>query len=265
MTNHDQHEKTLHHVVPFPVYYRIFGALITLTVVTVLTSYIDFGGSTNIVIAMAIASVKALLVVLFFMGLRYDGQENNVVFFCSFVFLSIFVGLTSSDLFYRFDTQPVKVDASELPPTGGPVDVKKLAAASPDLQKKGQSVFSQQCISCHGANGQGDGPAAAALNPKPRNFTSAEGWKNGRTVSGIMKTLANGLPPSAMPSFASLSVEDRFALAHYVRSLGPAAPTDTPSELAALEKEVGAGAKPHLTIQRAMDKMVEEYEATHRR
>jgi mono/diheme cytochrome c family protein len=173
--------------------------------------------------------------------------------------------LTSADIFYRFDTQPVKVDASDLPPSGEPVNVKKLAAVTPELKNKGQQVFAQQCASCHGAAGHGDGPAAGALNPKPRNFTLADGWKNGRTVSGIMKTLANGLPPSAMPSFSSISVEDRFALAHYVRSLGPEAPADSPAELAALEKEVGAGAKPHLTIQRAMDKIVEEYEATHKR
>jgi mono/diheme cytochrome c family protein len=36
---------------------------------------------------------------------------------------------------------------------------------------KGKALYAQQCASCHGASGKGDGPAAVALNPKPRNLT----------------------------------------------------------------------------------------------
>jgi mono/diheme cytochrome c family protein len=43
-----------------------------------------------------------------------------------------------------------------------------LAEGSVD---KGKALFVQQCASCHGAGGKGDAPAAAALNPKPRNLT----------------------------------------------------------------------------------------------
>lgn len=43
-----------------------------------------------------------------------------------------------------------------------------LAGGSVD---KGKALFAQQCASCHGAGGKGDAPAAAALNPKPRNLT----------------------------------------------------------------------------------------------
>lgn len=36
---------------------------------------------------------------------------------------------------------------------------------------KGKALYAQQCVSCHGASGKGDGPVAGALNPKPRNLT----------------------------------------------------------------------------------------------
>lgn len=254
---------SVHHVTPLVVYHRVFGALIVGTIVTVATSYVDFG-TANVLIAMLIATIKAMLVVLFFMGLKYDGQENNVTFFCSFVFLAIFVGLSSSDLFYRIDPAPVRVDSSALGGGGGePVDVAKLAKSTPELLTKGKAIFAQQCIMCHGATGEGNGPAAATLNPPPRNFTKAEGWKNGRTLSGVFKTLSNGVQGSAMPAFATLSAEDRLALAHFVRSLGPAAPDVTAEEVAALQKEAGGPAKPHISIEKALDKVAEEWESSH--
>jgi caa(3)-type oxidase subunit IV len=239
----------------------VFGFLIVMTLITVGSSYIDFGGSTNIMIAMVIATAKALSVILFFMGLRWQGQENNATFFCSFVFLAIFLGLTGADIFYRRELTPVKVDASEMGGGGGSVDFSKLAKPTPELMGKGKALFGQQCIACHGADGKGDGPAAAALNPKPRNFTAGEGWKNGRGLPDILKTLTNGL--GSMPAFSAISIEDRAALAHYVRSLGPVAPDATPDQLAALQKEFGAGAKPRLSIDTAIDKVSREWEASH--
>ena len=207
--------------------------------------------------------MKALLVILFFMGLKYDGHENNVAFFCSFVFLAIFVGLTASDLLYRFDTEPAKIDTSEIVQSGEPVDVKKLARATPELVMKGQQIFSQQCITCHGAGGHGDGPAAAALNPKPRNFTSADGWKNGRAVSQIFGTITTGLPGTPMPPFSGLAPADRFALVHYVRSLTPNPPEDKPDALAALQTQLGGPAKPRISIEHAMNRMAGEWESAH--
>lgn len=41
---------------------------------------------------------------------------------------------------------------------------------SPEAQKEAQEIFSTRCMTCHGATGQGDGPASAGLTPRPRNF-----------------------------------------------------------------------------------------------
>jgi caa(3)-type oxidase subunit IV len=261
--NNGKKESHAHHMVPMIVYSRVWIALIVFTLITVASSYIDFGGGWNILIAMLIATAKALLVILFFMGLRYEGHENNVTFFCSFVFLAIFVGLTASDLFYRFETAPAKVDATELAQGGAPVDVKRLSQPSPELLAKAQPIYAQQCATCHGPGGKGDGPAAAALTPKPRNFTSAEGWKNGRTVAQIFKTLTEGLPGTPMPPFSGMSAEDRFALVHYVRSLTPEAPADKPEALAALQSQLGAPTKARISIEQAMDRVSKEWETAH--
>lgn len=78
MSNHDSHSKSpgdisheLGHIVPLSTYKAVFIALIVLTVVTVAISRVDFG-SMNIVIAMLVASVKAMLVALVFMHLKYE-------------------------------------------------------------------------------------------------------------------------------------------------------------------------------------------------
>jgi mono/diheme cytochrome c family protein len=54
--------------------------------------------------------------------------------------------------------------------TIGIVLLPGLAMAEGDAQKGGE-LFKQNCAACHGQGGKGDGPAAASLNPKPRDFT----------------------------------------------------------------------------------------------
>jgi mono/diheme cytochrome c family protein len=91
--------------------------------------------------------------------------------------------------------------------------------SSPELITQGKELFAAQCVTCHGAGGEGNGIAAAGLNPKPRNFTKAENWKNGRKPSNLFATLTKGL--NTMPAFGSLPSDDRWSLTHYVRTLGP--------------------------------------------
>lgn len=116
-----------------------------------------------------------------------------------------------------------------------PVDVMKASASTPELIGKGREMFRTVCASCHGENGEGDGPTAVTLNPKPRNFHQLAGWKNGSKISQIYKTLQEGIPGSAMSAFNYLPPLDRFALIHYVRSLSAGQPTDSQPELQGLE------------------------------
>ena len=63
----------LGHIVPVRVYVTILCTLLVLTVITVAVSKVDFGAM-NIVVAMVIASIKAVLVGLFFMHLKYEDK-----------------------------------------------------------------------------------------------------------------------------------------------------------------------------------------------
>ncbi len=116
-----------------------------------------------------------------------------------------------------------------------PIDVQKAAIASPEAISRGKELFQGNCAACHGETGHGDGPTSATLNPKPRNFLSLDGWKNGSKVSQIYTTLQEGIPGSAMSSYSYMPPADRFALAHYIRTLAPGQPADSPDDLQKLE------------------------------
>jgi cytochrome c oxidase subunit IV len=84
------------HIVPMYVLVGTFLGLIVLTVVTVAASYVDFG-RLNLWIALLIASVKASLVVYFFMHLKWDRPLNSVIFLSSMLFVILFIGFALTD------------------------------------------------------------------------------------------------------------------------------------------------------------------------
>ncbi|HML15843.1 MAG TPA: cytochrome C oxidase subunit IV family protein [Bryobacteraceae bacterium] len=87
-------------------YLRTLVALLCLTIVTVAASYVDFG-SGNIVIALTIASIKASLVALFFMHLRYEKPVNGIIAMAGFLFLGIFLMFCFIDFDTRDALRPV--------------------------------------------------------------------------------------------------------------------------------------------------------------
>jgi len=89
-----------HHIVPLKVYLAIGLALYILTVVTVMVSFVRLGGW-NVVVALAIAALKASLVALFFMHLLYDRKIMLVIFITAVIFLAIFVVFTMFDTVTR--------------------------------------------------------------------------------------------------------------------------------------------------------------------
>ena len=84
------------HPMPVPMLLAVFFALVFLTIVTVAQASFDLGGL-DIAVVMAIATVKAGLVMAFFMHLAYDKPFNIIVFLSSFVFVGLFVIFTLSD------------------------------------------------------------------------------------------------------------------------------------------------------------------------
>lgn len=93
------------HVVPPQVLLMVFATLLLLTLATVAATWFDFG-SAALVIALGIATVKAALVALYFMHLRYDNPFFAVVFLTALLFLALFLSLTLLDtLQYQPDVE----------------------------------------------------------------------------------------------------------------------------------------------------------------
>ncbi len=89
----------------------------------------------------------------------------------------------------------------------------------------GQRVYEQHCAACHGGKGDGNGPAAVWLYPKPRDFSAGQ-FKIKSTPAQALPTdedlfqsVTRGLPGSSMPSFAYLTEVERREVAQYVKFL----------------------------------------------
>ena len=83
----------------------------------------------------------------------------------------------------------------------------------------GQDMYNQNCASCHGETGAGDGPAGVNLKPKPRDLKSSAGWKNAATAEGITKTLQEGIAGTGMVAYKHLGDESIKQITDYVMSL----------------------------------------------
>lgn len=91
------HHEGIAHVMPMKLLVGVFLALMALTVITVSVTAIDFGSQINLIVAMAIATIKAGLVLTYFMHLRWDRPFHTLVFMGSILFVSLFVSLTLLD------------------------------------------------------------------------------------------------------------------------------------------------------------------------
>jgi len=115
-----------------------------------------------------------------------------------------------------------KHSASDAPAASSqPVAAPEPAPPPADPAADARKLFSTKCIVCHGDHGAGDGPGAAALNPKPRAFGDAT-WQASVTDDQIKKTILEG--GAAVGKSAAMSANPELS--------------DKPDELAALVKIV---------------------------
>jgi cytochrome c oxidase subunit IV len=91
-----------HHIIPFRTLLKVFLSLIGLTVITVLVSFLPLG-PLDMPVAIAIAVVKASLVVLYFMALKYDKPVNTLTFSVGTLFVVVFITFTLFDTAFRGD------------------------------------------------------------------------------------------------------------------------------------------------------------------
>jgi cytochrome c oxidase cbb3-type subunit 2 len=103
-----------------------------------------------------------------------------------------------------------------------------------DLRSRGRAVYERRCAGCHGARGDGAGPAATFLFPRPRDFTAGV-FKFRTTPSGslptdgdLYRTVTRGLRWTAMPTGHELADKDRLAVVAYVKTFSRRWRDETP-------------------------------------
>ena len=119
-----------------------------------------------------------------------------------------------------------------------------LVSAQAGDANAGKAVYELKCVGCHGDKGDGKGPAAELLMPKPRDFTS--GIYKIRTTANKMPTdqdlfrlITDGMPGTSMPSWAVLPEKDRWNLVAYIKSFAADKFKEAPKKLE-LPKEVAS-------------------------
>jgi cytochrome c oxidase subunit 4 len=101
--NHN-HGSDEHHIIPISTYQKILGILLVMTVLTVAVAKPVSGfdaGVLNAAIAMAIASIKAVLVLAIFMHLKYDKKLNIAIFVSGIFFLVVLYLFSILDIYSR--------------------------------------------------------------------------------------------------------------------------------------------------------------------
>jgi cytochrome c oxidase subunit 4 len=104
MSTHEEHHG--------PSYIVILGILLVLTVVTVAVAYVDMGNF-NIVVAMFVASIKALLVAMYFMHLKFEDTMTRFYAVVPILLLAIMIGGMFIDNHFRVDPRAPEVIAQE--------------------------------------------------------------------------------------------------------------------------------------------------------
>lgn len=112
----DAHSQNSHHILPLKTYLGVAGVLMVFTVITIAISFVDLGGW-NAVVAVFVAAIKATLVAMYFMHLKYDKKINLIIFLTAILFLAIFLSLTFFDVIsrgYIYDEveRPIKDNAA---------------------------------------------------------------------------------------------------------------------------------------------------------
>ena len=96
---------------------------------------------------------------------------------------------------------------------------------SADTLNQGHDLYIRYCVSCHGATGAGDGPAARSLKFPPRDFRLAKfsfvAEDELPSHEALVERIETGVPERGMPPWKGMRPEDLSALADYIKTFSP--------------------------------------------
>jgi cytochrome c oxidase subunit 4 len=95
-----QDNHSSHHVIPFALLTKVFVSLLILTVLTVVCGRIHLGAF-EAPVAIVIAIAKAMLVIMYFMGMKYESNSNRIILGAAYLFIAIFAFFTILDIWTR--------------------------------------------------------------------------------------------------------------------------------------------------------------------
>jgi cytochrome c oxidase subunit IV len=144
-----------HHVPPAWIFHAVFAALIVLTAVTYLASFLELGRQGNIIVALLIAIVKASLVCTFFMHLRWDKPFNTVILLVSIAFAGLFVTMSTLDTSENEWRKNSSYAEEKMATARAQKGITYHAAPMSPAESEGKKLFQTVCAACHGKNGEG--------------------------------------------------------------------------------------------------------------
>ena len=95
-----------HHISSAKFLWTVGSSLFLLTFLTVAVTWVQIPAPWNVMVAIGIAVVKALVVVAFFMNLWWDSKFNSMLFVMAIIFFLLLIGITLLDTLYRVDPVP---------------------------------------------------------------------------------------------------------------------------------------------------------------
>lgn len=121
----------------------------------------------------------------------------------------------------HFNAQTYTLELSApLPVSPQPGD--RVIIGPGEMLKRGRLLYAEHCQHCHGVSGDGEGPTARYLNPRPRDYRAgifkftSTATPNRATREDLAHTIEEGIPGTYMPSFKLLTPEESAALVEYV-------------------------------------------------
>ena len=202
MSDHQEHHDDGHHVNYFKIYIILLVLLvisgvgpIVADVIREVTGVAWVATLLTLVTAFGIAVYKAKLVIENFMHLKWEKRIMKWMLTTSLLLMALMFAGISPDVMNHEGNNWRNVAAEAAVARG--IDsgeeevVEEDTAPAVEVAFDVESMFNIVCATCHGSEGLGDGPAGAALDPRPASFADPEFWET-RDMDRIVQVITNG-------------------------------------------------------------------------